>query len=68
MIEKIKKRNQVLWKQIEPYGMKSYLIRSGVIKNGLILFIIWAFIVPLIDYGLSRYYFQSVGYMNRLIF
>ena len=60
-------RNQRIWEKIKPMGMKSYLIRSGVLRTGLIFFILLGFISPLIDHGFSAYYFQSDGFRNRLI-
>ncbi len=61
-------RNQRIWEKIKPMGMKSHLIRSGLLTQGLIFFIALGFISPLIDQGFSAYYFQSEGFRNRLIF
>lgn len=64
----IKKRDQTYWEKIKPYGIKSYLIKEGIFRNGLFFFILIGFITPLIVNGFSKTYFQSEVFKNKLIF
>ena len=60
-------RNRRIWKEIKPQGLKSYMFRWGIMKMGLVLFVAVGFISPLVNHGFSQSYFQSDGFINRLI-
>ena len=67
ILKTIEQRNQAIWENVKPGGMKAYLIKNGAII-GLSFFIGLGIVAPLIDHGFSIHYFQSEGFRNRLIF
>lgn len=62
-----KEKDQKLWEKIKPMGMRSYLIRTGVLRVGLGSFIILVIMLFLLDHVFSAYYFQSDRFRNMLI-
>jgi len=48
-------------------GSEILYVQMGNPEMGLVLFVAVGFISPLVDHGFSQSYFQSEGFINRLI-
>jgi len=46
-------RNQRKWKKIKPKGKRSYLVNTGILFYGVIIFVTWVFLVPYIEGGFT---------------
>ena len=62
-----REKDQKLWEKIKPMGMRFYLIRTGVLRVGLVSFILLVIMLPLLAHVFSVNYFQSDGFRNMLI-
>ncbi len=61
------KRNLKKWEEIKPKGLRSYLIKTGIFFYGVVFFITWTVIVPIINNNFSFSFVFLKAHMTNII-
>lgn len=61
------KRNLKKWEEIKPKGLRSYLIKTGIFFYGVVFFITWTLIVPIINNNFTFSFIFLKAYMTNII-
>lgn len=61
------KRNLKKWKEIKPKGIRSYIIKTGIFFYGVVFFITWTLIVPIINNNFTFSFLFLKAHMSNII-